>query len=156
MKFEAYLQSLHPELFKECANYLSHRGVMVHPKVFQKIGIMVFEGEQHPGYYTIIWPGVYHFGFNKGKNVAEVRFFKIVKIQISTHILYRQWLLHLNAGWITQSICRCVAVQTPLYHSMQPWMHKDTSRITFQTTIMVSGSHVQNMELAKGKFLSLN
>ena len=75
MKLEYYLKALHPELFENCQNYLAHRGIMLHPMVFQTIGIKLFQGEQLPGWYTIIWPGVYHFGFNKGKNVAEVSFY---------------------------------------------------------------------------------
>ena len=124
---------------------------MVHPKVFQKLGIMVFEGEQHPGYYTIIWPGVYHFGFNKGKNVAEVRFFKNGEnTNINSHSL--QAVAFAPKCWMDYTI----NMQTPLYHSMKPWIHKATSRNTFQATITVSGSRVQDMQLAKGKFLYQN
>ena len=126
MKFEAYLQSLHPELFKECANYLSHRGVMVHPKVFQKIGIMVFEGEQHPGYYTIIWPGVYHFGFNKGKNVAEVRFFKNGEnTNINSHSL--QAVAFAPKCWmdytINMQMCSCADPIVSFHATMDAQVH---------------------------------
>ena len=65
------MKALHPELWKNCPNFMGHRTIMTLPELFQKIDIKVYTGEQTIGTYVLTWPGAYHFGGNLGLNYAE-------------------------------------------------------------------------------------
>ena len=75
---------------------------MTHPDVIlKKMNLQLYYGKQTPGTYAITFPGAYHFGFNGGRNLAEVIFkvmagiFDFVSIQV---INYRQLILPQTIG----------------------------------------------------------
>ena len=71
--FEEYMKKRCPELFRDCANYIGHRTIMVDPEVIlKKLKLKVYYGIQNPGMFAITFSGSYHFGYNEGFNLAEV------------------------------------------------------------------------------------
>ena len=71
--FEEYMKKRFPQLFRDCANYLGHRTIMVNPEVIlKKLKLKVHYGIQEPGMFAITFSGSYHFGYNEGFNLVEV------------------------------------------------------------------------------------
>ena len=63
-----------------CPGFLRHKNMIGTPQWFMEHGITVHRIVQHPGEYVIVKPGVIHWGFNSGANVAEA-----INFALSTH-----------------------------------------------------------------------
>eukprot|EP00211_Chloroparvula_japonica_P008089 CAMPEP_0119127766 /NCGR_PEP_ID=MMETSP1310-20130426/6186_1 /TAXON_ID=464262 /ORGANISM="Genus nov. species nov., Strain RCC2339" /LENGTH=316 /DNA_ID=CAMNT_0007118047 /DNA_START=25 /DNA_END=972 /DNA_ORIENTATION=- len=70
-KFERAVQSLAPDLFLQCGQFLRHKELMVAPTVLAKLGVKVLKCQQAKREWIINYPGAYHAGFNHGYNCAE-------------------------------------------------------------------------------------
>ncbi len=70
-KFEKEMETLYPDLAKECEGFLSHKYCVVNPQHFQNKNIPVNKIVQKENEFVLVGPGVYHTGFNTGNNHAE-------------------------------------------------------------------------------------
>ncbi len=70
-RFESLAQSLNPEGFRHCSEFLRHKTSIFSPKVLRESGIPFHTLVQEPGEFVITFPASYHAGFNHGFNVAE-------------------------------------------------------------------------------------
>ena len=148
------MKELHPKLFEECQNYLGHRTIMTHPDVIlKKMNLQLHYGKQTPGTYAITFPGAYHFGFNGGRNVAEVIFkvmagiFNFVSIQVFN---YRQLILPQTIGltgpWIANNATAVI----------QNWIFMSASHPTLRNTFLQkfskSGNQKKNIQPLKEEY----
>jgi JmjC domain, hydroxylase len=70
-RFEALCQRLYPSHFDACKEFMRHKQGLISLDVLQKHGIPFGRVTQLEGTFTVVFPGVYHAGFNHGFNVAE-------------------------------------------------------------------------------------
>lgn len=61
-RFESMAQSLHPQGFQSCAEFLRHKTSMFSPKVLKEFGIPFHTLVQEPGEFVITFPASYHAG----------------------------------------------------------------------------------------------
>lgn len=78
-KFEQLAQSLFPNYFAECKNYLRHKMSLISPKLLRRHSIPFNKITQEEGEIMITFPFGYHAGFNHGFNIAESTNFASVR-----------------------------------------------------------------------------
>jgi len=91
-RFESMAQSLDPQGFRGCSEFLRHKTSIFSPKVLRESGIPFHTLVQEPGEYVITFPASYHAGFNHGFNVAE-----------ATNFTTERWLSKGREA----KVCRC-------------------------------------------------
>lgn len=91
-RFESLAQSLDPQGFRGCSEFLRHKTSIFSPKVLRESGIPFHTLVQEPGEYVITFPASYHAGFNHGFNVAE-----------ATNFTTERWLSKGREA----KVCRC-------------------------------------------------
>eukprot|EP00586_Coscinodiscus_wailesii_P019096 CAMPEP_0172517894 /NCGR_PEP_ID=MMETSP1066-20121228/288795_1 /TAXON_ID=671091 /ORGANISM="Coscinodiscus wailesii, Strain CCMP2513" /LENGTH=705 /DNA_ID=CAMNT_0013300105 /DNA_START=102 /DNA_END=2216 /DNA_ORIENTATION=+ len=91
-RFESLASSHFGSEASSCSEFLRHKRCLLSPAVLQKAGISYSIQIQRPGDAIITFPGVYHFGFNTGFNVAE-----------STNFAVPEWITFGR----TAGICMC-------------------------------------------------
>lgn len=70
-RFDALCQRLYPAHYDSCKQFMRHKQGLVSLDVLRKHNIPYGRVTQLPGTFAIVFPGVYHCGFNQGFNVAE-------------------------------------------------------------------------------------
>ena len=65
------------EEVEQCEGFIRHKKLTCTPEWLVQNGVKVFRIVQHPGQYVIVRPGVLHFGFNTGDNLAEAANFAL-------------------------------------------------------------------------------
>lgn len=69
--FEALINEFRTVDNVECDNYARHKAILIPPSLMSKHNIRFGRILQNPGEIVIVFPGVYHGGFNCGYNEAE-------------------------------------------------------------------------------------
>ncbi|RMX66117.1 hypothetical protein DD238_001171 [Peronospora effusa] len=70
-QLERAAQSMFPEKFHECHQFLRHKTSLISPARLREFGVPFYRAYQKPGEFVITFPATYHQGFNLGFNVAE-------------------------------------------------------------------------------------
>jgi hypothetical protein len=91
-RFESLAQSLDPQGFRGCSEFMRHKTSIFSPKVLKESGIPFHTLVQEPGEFVITFPASYHAGFNHGFNVAE-----------ATNFTTERWLSKGREA----KVCRC-------------------------------------------------
>jgi len=91
-RFESLAQSLDPQGFHDCSEFMRHKTSIFSPKVLRESGIPFHTLVQEPGEFVITFPASYHAGFNHGFNVAE-----------ATNFTTERWLSKGREA----KVCRC-------------------------------------------------
>ena len=72
-RFKSFAISHFGAAAAQCPEFLRHKRYLLSPAILRKAGISFTTQIQRPGDAIITFPGSYHFGFNTGFNIAEVR-----------------------------------------------------------------------------------
>ncbi|EWM21898.1 lysine-specific demethylase 4c isoform 1 [Nannochloropsis gaditana] len=91
-RFESLAQSLNPQGFRTCSEFLRHKTSIFSPKVLRESGIPFHTLVQEPGEFVVTFPASYHAGFNHGFNIAE-----------ATNFSTERWLSKGREA----KVCRC-------------------------------------------------
>lgn len=70
-KFEKVCREAFPDHFRSCDQFLRHKQMLLSPEFLTRHGIPFGRAVQTEGAFCVVFPGVYHAGFNHGFNVAE-------------------------------------------------------------------------------------
>ncbi|CAI5736331.1 unnamed protein product [Peronospora destructor] len=70
-QLERAAQSMFPEKFHECHQFLRHKTSLISPARLKEFGVPFYRAYQKPGEFVITFPATYHQGFNLGFNIAE-------------------------------------------------------------------------------------
>ncbi|CAH0482520.1 unnamed protein product [Peronospora belbahrii] len=70
-QLERAAQSMFPEKYHECHQFLRHKTSMISPTRLREFGVPFYRAYQKPGEFVITFPATYHQGFNFGFNIAE-------------------------------------------------------------------------------------
>mmetsp|Transcript_15904 Transcript_15904/g.31891 ORF Transcript_15904/g.31891 Transcript_15904/m.31891 type:complete len:372 (-) Transcript_15904:5378-6493(-) len=70
-KFEKLCVKLYPSHFDDCKQFLRHKQALISPDVLNRHGLRIAHGYHFEGQFAIVFPAVYHAGFNHGFNLAE-------------------------------------------------------------------------------------
>ncbi|CEG44695.1 DNA damage-responsive repressor GIS1/RPH1, jumonji superfamily [Plasmopara halstedii] len=70
-QLERAAQSMFPEKYHECTQFLRHKTSLISPARLKEFGVPFFRACQKPGEFVITFPATYHQGFNFGFNIAE-------------------------------------------------------------------------------------
>lgn len=70
-QLERAAQSMFPEKYHECNQFLRHKTSLISPARLKEFGVPFYRAYQKPGEFVITFPATYHQGFNFGFNIAE-------------------------------------------------------------------------------------
>mmetsp|Transcript_3766 Transcript_3766/g.11228 ORF Transcript_3766/g.11228 Transcript_3766/m.11228 type:complete len:498 (+) Transcript_3766:140-1633(+) len=70
-RFELLCKKLYASHFDDCKEFLRHKLAMLAPEVLVRNGIRYGRVVHNSNEYVVVFPGVYHAGFNQGFNCAE-------------------------------------------------------------------------------------
>lgn len=71
VKFEQMVQSIFPDLQRECKAFMRHKDILLSPYVLRSYNIQYTRTKQEPGEFIVLNAEAYHAGFNLGFNCAE-------------------------------------------------------------------------------------
>ncbi|KAJ8906039.1 hypothetical protein NDN08_002539 [Rhodosorus marinus] len=70
-RFELLARKVYASHFDECKQFLRHKLAMLAPEVLTRNGVTYGKVNHKAGEFAVVFPGVYHAGFNEGFNCAE-------------------------------------------------------------------------------------
>ena len=70
-QFQNALETLYPVQYEGCWTYHRHKQFWVDPNMMaEKFGLTIYKIIQKPGDTVVVWPGTWHWGFNRGFNCS--------------------------------------------------------------------------------------
>lgn len=112
-QFYKLISTLYPKSDAQCPSFIRHKTTIVSPELLTKSHIPYTRTIQHAGQIVILFPHVFHSGFNTGFNACEVVSFG-----------NQDWIKCLSATNIYQ--CSLLHNQFPIEGYLQKFMDKNT------------------------------